>query len=186
MLESSLEECLRLSRLIDSLLFLARAENPGTQVRREPLAVAAELAAVREFYEAAASDAGIALDVAAAPETWALDRTLFQRAVGNLVDNALVHTPSGGRITLEAARTARGLAVSVADTGCGIPQEHLPRLFDRFHRVDPARSKNSGGAGLGLAIVKSIAALHGGTAEIASAPGRGTRVTLVFPSMTKT
>jgi two-component system heavy metal sensor histidine kinase CusS len=184
-LESALEESLRLSRLIDSLLFLARAENPGMEIRRERLNVAAELAAVRDFYEAASSEAGIALETEAEAVEWPLDRTLFQRAVGNLIENALAHTPAGGSIRVKAGPAADGLTVSVTDTGHGIPPEHLPHVFDRFHRVDPARSQHSGGAGLGLAIVKSIAALHGGFAEISSIAGHGTRVMLVFPEMTK-
>ena len=182
-LESSLEECVRLSRMIDSLLFLARAENPETQIRREPIDVGSELSAVRDFYEAAANEAGVSLDLAfPAGLTVPLDRTLFQRAVGNLIENALAHTRAGGRIQLEAARNNGEIAVSVADDGCGIPAEHVPRVFDRFHRVDAARSQNSGGAGLGLAIVKSIALLHGGDARIESALGNGTRVTLHLPA----
>jgi len=182
-LGSALEECVRLSRMIDSLLFLARAENPETQIRRERLDVAGELWAVREFYDAAASDAGVTLDLATAPGiTVPLDRTLFQRAVGNLIENSLAHTVPGGHIQIEAVRDNGTLQVTVADDGCGIPAEHLERVFDRFHRVDAARSKNTGGSGLGLAIVRSVAALHGGDARIESSPGRGTRVTLRFPS----
>lgn len=181
-LASSLEECLRLSRMIDSLLFLARAEHPETQIRREVLDVGGELHAVSEFYEAAATEAGVHLDVAAAPGlTVRLDRTLFQRAVANLIENSLAHTNSGGHIQLECQRHNGTLLVSVADDGHGIPAEHLPRVFDRFHRVDPARSHHAGGTGLGLAIVKSVAALHGGEARIESAVGRGTRVSLSFP-----
>lgn len=182
-LESSLEECLRLSRMIDSLLFLARAEHPETQIRREVIDVSNELCAVREFYEAAASEAGVSIEVDASPELSApLDRTLFQRAVGNLIENSLAHTNSGGHIRLECHRDNGILLVAVADDGCGIPTEHLTRVFDRFHRVDAARSKNDGGTGLGLAIVKSVAALHGGDAEIESAFGKGTRVTLRLPA----
>lgn len=182
-LESSLEECLRLSRIIDSLLFLARAEHPETQIRRELVDVGNELSAVREFYEAAASDAGVSLDLAASPGVVApLDRTLFQRAVGNLVENSIAHTGSGGHIRLEAVRRNEAVLVCVADDGCGIPADHLPRVFDRFHRVDAARSQNDGGSGLGLAIVKSVAVLHGGEAQIESAPGQGTRVTVRFPA----
>jgi two-component system heavy metal sensor histidine kinase CusS len=182
-LESSLEECLRLSRMIDSLLFLARAEHPETQIRRESVDVVSELSAVREFYEAAASDAGISLDLAASPcLTAALDRTLFQRAVGNLIENSLAHTRSGGHICLECSRNNGMLLVSVIDDGCGIPGEHLSRVFNRFHRVDAARSQDDGGTGLGLAIVKGVAKLHGGDAQIESALGQGTRVTLRFPA----
>jgi two-component system heavy metal sensor histidine kinase CusS len=181
-LESSLEECLRLSRMIDSLLFLARAEHPATQIRRESVDVVSELSAVREFYEAPASDSGVGLDLAASPSfTATLDRTLFQRAVGNLIENSLAHTSAGGHIHLECGRDNGMLLVSVSDDGCGIPAEHLPRVFDRFHRVDAARSHNGGGTGLGLAIVKSVAALHGGDAQIESTIGQGTRITLRFP-----
>ena len=182
-LESSLEECLRLSRIIDSLLFLACAEHPEMHIRREPIDVAGELSAVRDFYEASASDAGVSLDLSASPGLSApLDRTLFQRAVGNLIENSLAHTGSGGHIRLEAVHNDGTLSVSVADDGCGIPANHLPRVFDRFHRVDAARSPNDGGTGLGLAIVKSVAILHGGDAQIESVTDHGTRVTLFFPT----
>jgi two-component system heavy metal sensor histidine kinase CusS len=181
-LASGLEECVRLSRLIDSLLFLARAESPETQVAREPVDVGRELAALRDFYEPAAAEAGVALTVTCRGGcTAALDRTLFQRAVGNLVDNALAHTPAGGSVTLAAAAEGGAVRVEVADTGGGIPPEHLPHLFDRFYRADPARSAGGGRVGLGLAIVRSITALHGGSAAVASEVGRGTRVSLVFP-----
>ena len=89
------------------------------------------------------------------------------RAVSNLVSNAIAHTPRGGSVTLAAFATDTEICIKVSDTGIGIPAEALPRVFDRFFRVDPSRSKTSGGTGLGLAIVQSIMTLHGGTAEIA-------------------
>jgi two-component system heavy metal sensor histidine kinase CusS len=182
-LSSFLEEAGRLTRLIESLLFLARAESPETQVRREPLDLDQELRGVREFYEAATGEAGVALDVrVAGPLSGDLDRTLLQRAVGNLVENALAHTDKGGAITITAARENGKIRIDVADTGRGIPAEHLPRVFDRLYRVDRSRTAATGGAGLGLAIVKSIAELHGGTAAVASEVGKGTRVTLLLPS----
>jgi two-component system heavy metal sensor histidine kinase CusS len=181
-LGSCLEECVRLSRLIDRLLFLARAENPRAQVERERVDVGRELTAVRDFYEAAAGEVGVRLAVTApAGLTAELDRQLLQRAIGNLVENALAHTPPGGTVTLTARRDDGALRVEVADTGCGVPAADLPRLFDRFFRVDRARMSERGGVGLGLPIVKSIAELHGGSVQIASEAGRGTRVTLRFP-----
>jgi two-component system heavy metal sensor histidine kinase CusS len=182
-LGSCLEECGRLTRLIDSLLFLARAESPKTQVTREPVDVGRELEAVREFYEPAAAEAGVRLRVAAEGAGLArVDRALLQRAIGNLVENALRHTPSGGAVTLVAGPAAGGVRLEVADTGCGIAAEHLPHVLDRFYRADRARSAAAGGVGLGLAIVKGIVEMHGGSVAVASEPGRGTRVTLLLPA----
>jgi two-component system heavy metal sensor histidine kinase CusS len=173
----------RLSRLIDGLLFLARAEDPRTQVEREPVDVGRELAAVREFYEATAAEAGVKLTAVPRPGPVAdLNRPFLQRALGNLVANALAHTPPGGAVTLTATQEGGWVRVEVADTGCGIPESHLPYVFDRCYRVDRARSPASGGLGLGLAIVKGIAELHGGSVSLASAVGRGTRVALLLPA----
>jgi two-component system heavy metal sensor histidine kinase CusS len=181
-LGSCLEGCGRLARLIDSLLFLARAEDPRTVLKTEPVDVGHELAAVRELFDAAAAEAGVRLAVEAGPGLVVpADRALFQRAVGNLVANALAHTPSGRAVTLRAGRTDGGVQVEVVDTGEGVATEHLPYLFDRFYRADPARSPG-GRVGLGLAIVKGVVELHGGTAAVASEPGRGTTVTLTFPA----
>jgi two-component system heavy metal sensor histidine kinase CusS len=187
-LSSFLEEAARLSRLIESLLFLARAEHPETQIQRERLDVQQVLAGVREFYEAAAAESGVTLGMdAGAPLPADLDRPLLQRAVGNLVENALAHTARGGNVTLAASRDNGKVHIDVSDTGCGIAAEHLPRVFDRLYRVDHSRTAATGGTGLGLAIVKSIAELHGGSAEIASEVGKGTRVRLILPAeMTKT
>jgi two-component system heavy metal sensor histidine kinase CusS len=177
-LESGLEDCVRLSRILESLLFLARAEHPETQIRRETLDVTRELTALCDFYDAAASDAGVVLELHSSGEIAAqFDQALFQRAVGNLVENALAHTSRGGHIRIDAARANDAVSVSVADDGCGIPPEHLDRVFDRFYRVDAARLAGNAGSGLGLAIVKGIATLHGGRVSIESTPGHGTRVT---------
>jgi two-component system heavy metal sensor histidine kinase CusS len=181
-LGSNLEECGRLAHMIDRLLFLARAENPETQVKKEPCDVGQELATICEFYGLTANEAGVRLAVAIGNEIRAdLDRSLFQRAVGNLVANALAHTPPGGTVTLTATGDDTSTRVEVVDTGCAIPAAHLPHVFDRFYRADPTRSSKNGSVGLGLAIVKSIAELHGGTVAIASEAGRGTCVTLTFP-----
>jgi len=184
-LESSLEESVRLSELIGDLLFLARAESPLTELHRERVNVGALLTTVRDYYEASASDAGILLVAGEGAEsvTAGLDRSLVLRAVSNLVSNAIAHTPRGGTVTLAATAEGDAVRIEVSDTGAGIPAEALPRVFDRFFRVDPSRSKSSGGSGMGLAIVQSIMTLHGGRAEIASRLGRGTRVTLRMPAL---
>jgi len=182
-LESCLEEAVRLSDLIGDLLFLGRAESPLLDLRREQVDVDALLGNVREYYEASAADAGVLLTLAVSGEPIIadLDRSLMQRAVGNLVSNALAHTPPGGTVILGTSSGVSSLRIVVSDTGVGIPPEALPRVFDRFFRVDTSRSQESGGTGLGLAIVQSIALLHGGKAEISSQPGEGTRVTLHIP-----
>lgn len=181
-LASSLEECARLSRLIDTLLFLARAESPHTKLVRESLDLARELDGLRAFYAAAAEEAGITLSVTAPVGiTLSSDRTLLHRAVGNLIENALTYTPVSGRIALSAERQGGHIRITVADSGRGIPGEHLPYVFDRFHRVEQARSNADGHVGLGLAIVRSIAVLHGGSAEITSTVGKGTEVTISLP-----
>ena len=188
-IESCLEEAVRLSDLIGDLLFLARAESPLTHLRRERVDVGELLGGVREYYEASAADGGVSLTtkVADEPVIAELDRTLLQRAVGNLVSNALAHTPPGGAVVLGTNTDSSSLhsstiRIEVSDTGVGIPAEALPRVFDRFFRVDSSRSQGSGGTGLGLAIVQSIALLHGGNVEISSQPGQGTRVTLHMPA----
>jgi two-component system heavy metal sensor histidine kinase CusS len=181
LLASSLEECVRLSRLVERLLFLSRAESPTRSIKRERLELRRELEAVRDFYEPAAAEAGLALRVAeGAPVEADADRVLLQNAVANLVENAIAHTPPGGAVTLAAARAGPLAEVTVADTGRGIPGEHLGRVFDRFYRVAPGGG--GGGTGLGLSIVKSVAELHGGAVAIDSAPGRGTRVTVRLPA----
>ena len=141
-----------------------------------------ELATVFEFYQLVAADAGVTLAVDVETIIKAdLDRLLFQRAVGNLVANALAHTPRGGAITLTATASETSTIVEVADTGCGISASHLPHVFDRFYRADQTRSSKNGSVGLGLAIVRSIVDLHQGTVELSTAEGKGTRVTMMFP-----
>jgi len=186
-LGSCLEEAVRLSDLISDLLFLARAESPLSHLRRERVNVAELLDGVRDYYQASAEDGGISLSTAAGaePVIAEMDRSLVQRAVGNLVSNAVTHTPSGGSIVLATKLGTRAEAstvhIEVSDTGEGIPPEALPKVFDRFYRVDTSRSQASGGTGLGLAIVQSIMLLHGGSVGIDSQVGQGTRVTLRMP-----
>ena len=181
-LGSALEECLRLSRVIQSLLFLARAETAAGSPHHDRIEVGQEIAAVLDFYEAAAAEAGV--DLCADDGSGIIacfDRTLFQQAIGNLVANAIAHTPPGGSVTVRSWRTGEVLRVEVADTGRGIAAEHLPHVFNRFYRADPARSGASGNVGLGLAMVRSIAVLHGGSVVMESRPGHGTRVILEAP-----
>jgi len=184
-LESSLEEAVRLSELIGDLLFLARAESPLTELHRENVDIRELLTTVRDYYDASATGAGISLVVndGAEPLNAELDRSLMLRAVSNLVSNAIAHTLPGGTVTLAATNESAAIFIEIFDTGVGIPAEALPRVFDRFFRVDPSRSKTSGGTGLGLAIVQGILTLHGGNAEITSQLDCGTHVTLRIPAL---
>ncbi len=181
-LGSVLEECLRISRLIHSLLFLARSEAGRGVPHHDSIRVGPEIDAVLEFYEAQAAEAGVTLRAEDAKGLLAaFDRTLFQQAVGNLVANAIAHTSTGGEVAIRPRKDGAMLHIEVEDTGRGIAAEHLPHVFDRFYRADPARSGSAGNFGLGLAMVRSIAALHGGQVAIESKVGRGTRVILRTP-----
>lgn len=181
-LESALDECDRLARIIESLLFLARAENPQSKIHPETLDLAREIRTVRDFYEAAAKEAGISLVVEDSAQGEAfLDRTLFQRALGNLIENSLKFTAEGGRIRLNSQTHANQASVTIEDTGCGISQEDLAKVFDRFFKSDPSRTSSNKGSGLGLSIVKSIIELHHGSIEVQSSLNQGTTITLHFP-----
>ena len=145
-LESSLEKAVRLSDLIGDLLFLARTENPLMHLRRAPVDVAELLDGVQEYYEASAADGGISLITRFGdePVIAELDRTLMQRTVGNLVSNAVAHTPSGGSVVMATSSESAVVRIEVADTGIGIPPEALPRVFDRssvwIHHVHKPRA----------------------------------------------
>ncbi len=181
-LESCLEESARISRVIQTLLFLARSDTSNETLQREKIEIGEELRKVQSYYEAAAAEAGVELCLSADAAIHAeLDRTLFQQAIGNLVSNALAHTPAGGTVRLGAQAEHGTVIVSVDDTGCGIAPEHLPRVFERFYRVDVVRRTSAQHAGLGLAVVKSIVTRHGGHLEIDSDVGRGTQVRLSLP-----
>lgn len=173
----------RLGRLVQDLLDLSRAEaeRPKAEVvaLRQPLDQA--LAAVRERAEARR----ITLDdrvPATAPIL--ADVTSVEQVLVNLLDNAVKYTPEGGRVTVRAKEVGgpqgRAVRVEVEDTGVGIAAEHLPRLFERFYRVDPSRSRELGGTGLGLAIVKHLAQAHGGSVSVTSTPGVGSTFAVSF------
>lgn len=174
----------RMQRLIDDLLDLSKIESGGwapTPVSVDIAAAAAE--AVAPYREASAKK-GSSIKIAVDPNASTLraDPVAVRQALGNLVENAVRYTPSGGTITIFSRIDDHGITVGVRDTGSGIPPEHLPRIFERFYRVDPARSRAAGGTGLGLAIVKHLVEAHGGRVQAESRPGRGTTVSLFFPT----
>ena len=183
-LESNLEEYQRLAQIVDSLLFLARVEGGSQPPQCSELMLDVEMQSMANYYQAMAEEQGIQLGVQPMPLLKLhADASLLRRAVANLLNNAIRYTPSGGKIILSAQPLpGGGASVTVADTGCGIDPAEIPRLCDRFYRVDATRESHPQGQGLGLALIKSIMDLHGGTIDIQSAPGAGTSMTLYFPA----
>jgi two-component system heavy metal sensor histidine kinase CusS len=181
LLASNFEEVGRLARMVESMLFLARADHDQIALATERLDARAELERIADYFEGPASEAGVAFDIRATGYVQA-DAHLLRRAVSNLVANAVRYTPRNGVISMEAVQGAEGTTISVSNPGAGIDEEHLPRLFDRFYRSDKSRSSTSSSAGLGLAIVKSIMLLHGGSASVTSARQGATRFALRFPT----
>ena len=179
-LESALEEYARLTEMIDRLLFLARADTGAAARARERVDLRAEIEATCEYFAPLAEDMGVAL-VRGGGATADADPQLVRRALGNLVANAIAHTPAGGRVTVSTESSDGRAVVRVTDTGVGIAPDHLAHVFSRFYRVPDSAASGRPGTGLGLAIVRSITELHGGSATIESRPGAGTTVTLVFP-----
>jgi two-component system, OmpR family, heavy metal sensor histidine kinase CusS len=181
LLASNLEECDRLSRMIENVLFLARAEHPQFARNTREFDVEAELQRIAEYFEGIAEDAGVHIRVIGNGRLKA-DVELFRRAVSNLLANAVRYTPRDGEIILQVAESADGLRVTVANQGTPVDEALLERIFDRFYRVDPSRTSgapSSGSTGLGLAIVRTIMDLHGGTVHAESGAG-GTRFILTF------
>lgn len=178
-IESTVAECERLSGIVDNLLFLARAETADRKAERTAIDGRAAIEKIANYYRTLAEERRITILCTGEGEVLA-EPLLFNRALGNLLDNSLRFTPDGGTISMTIARSTKGTEVRVDDTGTGISAEHLPRVFDRLYRVDASRNSR-GGTGLGLALVKSIVHLHGGSAGITSEPGQGTKVTLFFP-----
>lgn len=180
---SIVEESQRLSSIVGSLLFLARARQTRIDLDLSSVVVATELNVIREYFETAAEEAGLNFSVVCPLDlTLAVDRTLFQRAISNLVSNAIAHTPKGGAVVLSGRQEDDWVSIEVRDTGEGVSVEDQSRVFDRFYRADKARNPSSGRLGLGLPIAKSIMDLHGGDMALDSEVGRGTSVVLRFPT----
>jgi two-component system, OmpR family, phosphate regulon sensor histidine kinase PhoR len=180
--ETILSNARRMQRLVDELLDLSRVESGGWRPAPEVIEVADAARDAWASLADRAAAAGVTFEVEVAPDAHALlvDPDAMRQILTNLLENALRHTPSGGRIRVAAELGRDGVAVAVTDNGSGIPAEHLPRIFERFYRVDSGRSRHQGGTGLGLAIVKHLVEAHGGRVEAESAVGRGTTIRLLF------
>ena len=174
-------EAQRMGRLIGDLLLLGQAES-SELLRRTPLAIADLILEVAEQARVQATDRTIEVEPLR-PVMLNGDRDRLKQVVWNLVENALRYTPPGGAIRLSAVQEADQIVIAVSDEGPGIAPEHIPHLFDRFYRVDRARSRATGGAGLGLAIVQHLVKAHGGSVAVQSLLGKGTTFTLRLPGV---
>ncbi|MDI3280193.1 MAG: ATP-binding protein [Bacillota bacterium] len=182
-LEVIQQEADRMARLISDLLDLTHLEARGQTIVKSPVRIEEVVENSLRVVRPAAEKKGIRLEVdlpSDLPVLWA-NADMLEQVLINLLDNAVKYTPEGGEVKV-AVRAGRGVMhISVADTGIGIPREHLGRLFERFYRVDRARSRSLGGTGLGLAIVKHIVERHGGSVGVESAVGRGSTFTVTLP-----
>ncbi|WUX34653.1 HAMP domain-containing histidine kinase [Streptomyces anulatus] len=186
---SLLEEAVLLQHIIDDLQDLAAADAGVLRLHPESVEIRELLSQVAAAHQARAENAGVTLAVTATAtgRTLRADPVRLRQAVGNLVSNAVRHTPEGGRVTLRAYAHEEGdgtVLVEVADTGSGIPPEDLPHVFDRFWRAEKSRSRRTGGSGLGLAIVRKLVEAHGGTVDATSVEGEGSTFVLRLPGTT--
>ena len=182
LLGSILEECERLTHLTDQLLTLSREDAGAARPASERIDLSALVQTVTESMRPLAIAKGLQLRVSGSSTLKVCgDEGRLRQVFYNLLDNAIKYTPEGGTIEVRMEARDRSALVSVRDTGIGIAPEHLPRVFDRFYRVDKARSREQGGAGLGLSISKIIVTAHGGQIDLASAPGQGTACTVTLP-----
>lgn len=180
-LESNLEEFNRISHLIENILFLAKAESPHVDLPRTELNLADEVSLIREFYQPLADEKNITV-TQQGNSVLNVNSVMIRRMFSNLLSNALKYTPNGGKVHFDLEQTPeKETKIVVSDTGIGIAAEHIPKIFDRFYRVDSARNQETGGIGLGMPIVKSIVQLHAGRIELASEVNIGTTITIYIP-----
>jgi two-component system sensor histidine kinase BaeS len=180
------EEVLLLTRLVEDLQTLSIAEAGRLALDRSPTSVRELVERALEGFRIAAADGGVQLrnDVEEFPRVDA-DAGRVGQVLRNLLANAIRHTPPGGVVAVSARTEGDVVAVTVTDTGRGIDPDHLPHVFERFHRSDPSRSRTTGGAGLGLAIVKSLVEAHGGDVSASSAPGAGSAFRFTLPRVSR-
>jgi len=179
------DETVKLERIVGDLLDLARLESGGLTLTCGAVQVSQLFRRVADRHERDMLEKQVTLETSAAPdveEIWC-DPARLEQALQNLVANALRHTPEGGQITLVAERAGAGVRLIVRDTGPGVPEEHLPRIFDRFYKTDASRTDPywKSGSGLGLSIVKAIVERHGGTVSAANIPAGGAEFTITLP-----
>lgn len=170
-LYSNLEEFERMSKMIGDMLFLAQADNDLSHMEPGTVELAREVRELFEYYEAWAEERGVALELVGRSDSVWGDHLMLRRALGNLLSNAVRYTPRGRAVTVRLSQKGNTVTIAVENPGPAIPDAHLPRLFDRFYRVDPSRQRKDEGSGLGLAIVKSIIDSHHGTVGVETLNG---------------
>jgi signal transduction histidine kinase len=182
-LQVMLAQSERLGRLVEQLLDLSKLESGDVPLRREQVALAPLVAQVMSEIQVASADRDVEVSSALPDDLPPIeaDAERVHQVIFNLVDNAVRFTPEGGEVRIEAQRHNGAVEVRVADTGVGIPAEALPRLFERFYRVDAARARGDGGTGIGLAIARSVVEAHGGTIRAESEPGHGSTFSFDLP-----
>jgi signal transduction histidine kinase len=181
------DEAGRMHRMVEELLDMARIEAGRLDMRRHAVRIGEVLGAVSESLSGKAREKGLHMEVDIPPDLPRIpgDGDRLAQVFTNLIDNAIQHTPPGGRIILHAEPQTNGISVAIRDTGEGIPEADLPRIFERFYQVDKSRQRDQHpGAGLGLAITRQIIMAHGGTIRVASKVGQGTQFTVWLPAPT--
>jgi two-component system heavy metal sensor histidine kinase CusS len=179
-LYSNMEEYERMAQMVGDMLFLAQQDNGEGKRESAKIDLAAEVRGLFDYYDGWAEERGVSLALEGGAQVTG-DRLLLQRALGNLLSNAIRHTSAGGTVRVTLGSADAVVTIGVENPGTPIPSEDLPKIFDRFFRVDPSRQRRGEGAGLGLAIVKSIVDVHGGAIEAAS-DDKGTRFRITLPA----
>jgi len=178
---NTVEECDRLLQMVNTMLDITEFEAGGAVWQSSVVSMGEIVADACDLFLPLAEDKGIDLQWDAAEAAVVQgDRRSLQRLLANLLDNALKYTPEGGQVQVAVSRTEGQLAVDIEDSGIGIDESDLPRIFARFYRCD--RSRSESGSGLGLSLALAIASAHGGTITVSSHPGQGSRFRLVLPS----
>jgi signal transduction histidine kinase len=182
-LQVMLAQSERLGRLVEQLLDLSRLESGDVPLERDAVELAPLVTQVLSEIEVARSDRGVTIASDLPPDLPSVhaDRERIHQVLFNLLDNAVRFTPRGGRVEVKASQVDGHCEIRVVDTGVGVPPEHLPRLFERFYRANPARSRDDGGTGIGLAIARSVVEAHGGHISAESEQGKGSTFTFDLP-----
>jgi signal transduction histidine kinase len=181
-LATCLEESDRILAMLDTLMDISEAETGTMRLARIDVSLEKLVDEVASVYEDVAEEKHVALETRVEPGlTVSADRDRLRQVLANLLDNAIKYTPADGRVAVRAARDGSVIRIEVSDTGAGIPDHDLPRIWDRLYRGDQSRAER--GLGLGLSLVRAIVIAHGGTVDVRTQPGKGSSFTVTFPTL---